>query len=560
MSNSAFRNTCALIGFLWRESDLRRSPVAFFVVASSLTRTGMIWAINETAERGLGDPLMIAFLLAMVVAMLATTHWARMSGHALVQSLTLKMRRRLNRQLLDADVTFFQNRDQGSVSAASREYIHEVSATALRLMEMVQAVLLLIFCLIYMALQSFPSMLAAVVALIAGVAAFLITEIPARRAVTANNAANVSYFDKVNDLLRGYKELRLRRTRRDDLADRVDVVVEESRRRRMESERWFSYGQVGASGSLAFLLVAIVILLPLTTDAQPVEILQIVTLVLFSFTPIEATVSNLPGFVRATVSYQMILDVQADLQRKAEARSPEKYPDNRAGFRSIELRGVGVTLSRRARVEGSDARDTFTLGPIDLTLVPGQSVFITGGNGMGKSTLLQILTGLRYPDTGQILLDGVPVTRDHIADYRAAFSAVFSEFYLFRQLYGLTPSEREKLAGHIETLGLAQGVSITGDAFASLSLSTGQMRRLALAVALAEERPILVLDEFAADQDPARRRYFYDELVPRLARDGHTVIAVTHDEHCFDKCDRLIRMEAGKIVSDRVLAGEKAGV
>lgn len=554
MSNSAYQNTKELIGFLWRESDLRRSPVAFFVVASSLTRTGMIWAINETAERGLGDGLMVAFLLVMVVAMLATSHWARMSGHALVQSLTLKMRRTLNRQLLNADVTFFQNRDQGSVSAASREYIHEVASTALRLMEMVQALLLLIFCLIYMALQSFPSMVAAVIALVVGVASFLITEIPARHAVTAHNIANVGYFDKVNDLLRGFKELRLRRTRREDLARRVDVVVEDARARRMESERWFSYGQIGASGALSLLLVAIVILLPLTADVQPVEILQIVTLVLFSFAPIEATVSNLPSFVRATVCYQMILQVESNLRRSAEVAAPETFADNRPGFETIEFKGVTVTLSRPTQADGSTAVDTFTLGPIDLTLIPGQSVFITGGNGMGKSTLLQLLTGLRYPDSGQILLDGVPVTRENIADYRGTFSAVFSEFYLFRQIYGLSEAEREKLNVHIETLGLSKGVSIVDDAFASLSLSTGQMRRLALAVALSEERPILVLDEFAADQDPSRRRYFYDELVPQLARDGHCVVAVTHDEHCFEKCDRLIRMEDGRIVSDQVLA------
>ncbi len=63
---------------------------------------------------------------------------------------------------------------------------------------------------------------------------------------------------------------------------------------------------------------------------------------------------------------------------------------------------------------------------------------------------------------------------------------------------------------------------------------------------------IIVLDEFAADQDPTRRAFFYDVLVPRLARAGHCVVAVTHDEHCFGKADRLIRMEDGVIVSDQI--------
>jgi len=563
VSGSAFQNTRDLIAFLWRESDLKRSPAAFFVIAASGSRIAMIYAINETAARGGPDLWMFLFLIGSVAAMLATSHWARMSGHVLVQKLTIKMRRKINRDLLAADVTFFQNRDQGSVFAASKEHIHEVAATALRLIDMAQAVLLLVFGLIYMALQSWPSMLATLIALAVGMLAFLITEIPARRAVAANHQANIAYHDKVNDLLRGYKELRLRRTRRDDLATRVDAVVEESRCRRIESERYFSYGQIGASGALATLLVAIVVLLPLTGGADPVTILQIVTLVLFSFGPIEAMVSDLPGFVRAAVAMRMIREVEADLIRNHEAAPAPDANDNRPAFTSLELRGVSVRLSRQTQAAGSRARDSFTLGPIDLTLYPGQSVFITGGNGMGKSTLLQLLTGLRYPDSGQILIDGAPVTRDTISAYRGVFSAVFSEFYLFRHLYGLTPEERSRLQANIEDLGLAEGVSIIDDHFASLSLSTGQMRRLALAIALAEKRPILVLDEFAADQDPTRRSYFYDTLVPRLARAGHCVVAVTHDEHCFDKCDRLIRMEDGKIISDTVLTpttGQRAAM
>ena len=86
------------------------------------------------------------------------------------------------------------------------------------------------------------------------------------------------------------------------------------------------------------------------------------------------------------------------------------------------------------------------------------------------------------------------------------------------------------------------------DRFSTLALSSGQRRRLALAVAVAENRPVILFDEFAADQDPRFRAYFYDTLLPRLAAGGHLVIAVTHDDSQFAKCDRLIRMEAGRIV------------
>jgi putative ATP-binding cassette transporter len=136
------------------------------------------------------------------------------------------------------------------------------------------------------------------------------------------------------------------------------------------------------------------------------------------------------------------------------------------------------------------------------------------------------------------------------AEYRGLFSAVFSEFHLFAKLYGLEMAEREALIKRLEELHLRDRVRVDGDGFSTLALSTGQKRRLALAIALAEMRPVVVLDEFAADQDPVRRALFYDVLVPQMARAGQMVVAVTHDEHCFDKCDRLIRMEGSRIVSD----------
>jgi putative ATP-binding cassette transporter len=292
------------------------------------------------------------------------------------------------------------------------------------------------------------------------------------------------------------------------------------------------------------------VLLPMISETDSITLLQILTLVLFSFGPIETMISDLPAIARSAVSFRVFRQLEDELLENAEHPATGKLEDHRAGFRTLELRGATVHLTRE--VGDSKALDRFTLGPIDLTLYPGQSVFITGGNGMGKSTLLQLLTGLRHPDEGQILIDGEVVTRENVSAYRGVFAAVFSEFYMFQHLYGMTDAERARLDTHIEEMGISEGVSIDGKSFNNLALSTGQMRRLALSIALAEERPIIVLDEFAADQDPVRRAFFYDVLVPRLARAGHCVVAVTHDEHCFGKADRLIRIEDGKITADTV--------
>ena len=182
---------------------------------------------------------------------------------------------------------------------------------------------------------------------------------------------------------------------------------------------------------------------------------------------------------------------------------------------------------------------------------------LVGGNGSGKTTLLSLITGMRHPAAGEITLDSAALNGSTTASYRELFSAVFAQYHLFDHAYGLTKAELSELDIRIAQLGLTQRVQLLGDKFSNTSLSAGQSRRLALAVALAEKRPIIVLDEFAADQDPANRAFFYDVLMPELSASGRLVLAVTHDDHQFGKCDRLIKMEAGRIVSDERMERRK---
>ena len=89
--------------------------------------------------------------------------------------------------------------------------------------------------------------------------------------------------------------------------------------------------------------------------------------------------------------------------------------------------------------------------------------------------------------------------------------------------------------------------------FSAIDLSGGQRKRLALIVSLLEKRPILLLDEWTAEQDPEFRRKFYDELLPALMRDGATVVAITHDDRYLDEFTlpaRRLRMDEGRFVEE----------
>jgi putative ATP-binding cassette transporter len=219
-------------------------------------------------------------------------------------------------------------------------------------------------------------------------------------------------------------------------------------------------------------------------------------------------------------------------------------------FQTIELRDV----SFHYREISSDT--AFKIGPIDFTLRSGELVFIMGGNGSGKSTFFKVLAGLYKPDSGQVLLDGRPVTDRNREAYRSLITAIFADYHLFHRLYGIFDPDMARVRQLLAELGLADKTQVIEGEFKTVELSSGQRKRLGLIVSLLEKRPILLLDEWPAEQDPEYRRKFYHELLPEFIRAGLTVVAISHDDRYIDEAHlaaRVIRMEEGRVVDQRTL-------
>lgn len=144
------------------------------------------------------------------------------------------------------------------------------------------------------------------------------------------------------------------------------------------------------------------------------------------------------------------------------------------------------------------------------------------------------------------MLDGKPVKAEDRDSYRQLFTTIFSDYYLFDDLaYGALPDE----AGpHLKRLRIAHKGKLEDDRFTTTDLSTGQRKRLALVQAWLEDRPVVVTDEWAADQDPEFRRVFYEELLPEMKRQGKTLIVISHDDRYFHVADRIVVMKDGRIV------------
>lgn len=348
-------------------------------------------------------------------------------------------------------------------------------------------------------------------------------------------------FESVSDLLDGFKEIRLSSARSRDLAAEFAAISRSATGIRADVQiraiHQFILGEV----AVYFLLAVVVFVAPLYSPGFREDVVRITTSVLFMAGAIGALIQTMPllGASEAAAARMLRLDGQlADMEDAEEKNDGDPIP---ADFGEIALRGVTYAYPGVAGEKG------FTLGPIDLTLRRGEIVLITGGNGSGKSTLIKLLTGLYRPKEGSIRIDGTAVGPRTRRSFRDLVAVVFSDYHLFPRLYGTETVDAAGAQALLTWLEMDRSTRITGDRFERLDLSAGQRKRLALMAALLEKRPLLVLDEWAADQDPQFRRRFYREILPELKARGTTIVAVTHDDAYFDVADRRFHLDEGRL-------------
>ena len=146
------------------------------------------------------------------------------------------------------------------------------------------------------------------------------------------------------------------------------------------------------------------------------------------------------------------------------------------------------------------------------------------------------------------MVDDEVLDHDLYHNYRELFSIIFTDFHLFDRLYGLEEVDRKKVKSLLAKMELSLKTNYRDGAFTTTDLSTGQRKRLAYVAAMLDDKQIYVFDEWAADQDPVFRKFFYEVLLPELRDQGKTIIAVTHDDKYFSSADRVLKMDEGVLV------------
>lgn len=533
-----------LLRLLQRESRTHPRVLAFLAVVSALATVVVIATVSLAAELASHGrlSLRLAGIFLVATTLYALVQNALMSSFATeVENIIHRIRQSLFDAIRQADLSTLGRIRRTPLFAAITQDTQTISRNLPLLIIGAQQLVLVLFISLYLATLSLMAFLMATGFSMAAVGLHLARMKALGVATDLALADERRLFDGLGSLLHGLKEVRMSAAHSAALSR--DLAAYSSEARAAKSGLKAQWGREFALIQLAFysLVGLMVFVVPVFTADFHAVALPGTMAALFLIGPIGTVATAIPAIDDAERALLSIRGVQARLQEELAKRADEAAETLDGPVVEFALQDIRFTY------DSSNGDPGFSVGPLSAGFRAGQITFITGGNGSGKSTMMKLLTGLVPAQGGALLVGGVPLRRSQMQAWRDNIAAVFADYHLFARLYGVDAQALERAPELLRRLEMENKVSLADGAFSSVDLSAGQRKRLALIAALLEDKPVLVLDEWAADQDPHFRKVFYEEILPQLRAEGRIVICVTHDDRWFGVADQVLHMVEGRL-------------
>jgi len=543
----------SVMRLLWRNHPWLTLFTLICGVISGVASIAVVSVINQAIHND-GDRMQALywFVGLSATALILRNGAALFPAYASMRIMT-RLRIALCRKILATPLEEVDRRGPPNVLTMLTNDIPQLNTTLVVMPTVLVEMTVFLFGIAYLAYLSWVVLALTVSLMILGVGLYLFFFASGVRSTNRVRDEFTAFNEYTHALVFGLKELKLNGIRRRWFGrSAIEASSTRVARYNFVERLWYTAADNVGQFTLSLLIGCLLFAAPLVSAVDPKVMTASVLAVLYIMGPLSLLVGAMPvlaaGRVACTRLAEFGFAINDPHPDPVVAETPKVHLlEHKKSWDSIELKGVQM------HYHDLQADSGFSLGPVDLTVQSGELIYIVGGNGCGKSTLAKVLCGLYIPQSGEVLLDGVAITDESRSDYRDLFSAVFSDFHLFNRLIG--PDEEDGnpvlASKYLETLGLADKIKIEGLGYSTMkALSYGQQKRLALVCAYMEDRPVYVLDEWAADQDPPFKKFFYEELLPDLKRRGKTVLIITHDDQYFQLADRIIKLADGQIVSD----------
>ena len=533
-----------LLNFINQESKIAKQRIIIMSVVSGLANALLLAIINHSAETDFGGGIQARMFFMYLVAFclfLYTQKYVLSQSMLAIEEALRSVRVRIADKLRRTEFSFIEQSNRNDLYLRLTQDSSLISQSILLLSSAGQASILIVACLLYILWLSPLSFLLTIGITGATTLIYFSHREKTRQQLNLARQKESSFFDTLNHLLDGFKELKLNRAKRDDLFNDIQKTALEAEEIKVNVGQLEVTDWIMARLCFYTLLPLLVFVIPAIQGEQSEQIYKINAAILFIMGPMSLLIGAIPALNRVNIALDNFKTLEQDVD-KATHPSDDKQTPAWQDFNQLDFNDLCFAYH--------DAQNQvlFACGPTRLSLKKGELLFIVGGNGSGKSTLLKLITGLYYPDSGTIYRNKDQVDDSNYASFRELFSTIFTDFHLFNRLYGLANIDENKINFWLKKMELHEKTSYDANGyFTKTNLSTGQKKRLAFIAAILEDKPILIFDELAADQDPEFRAYFYEIILPELTEQGKTIIAVTHDEAYFHCADRVLKMDNGQL-------------
>lgn len=539
-----------LIELLRKESKKPLDKLLLISAVSGLSSTASLALINNAAQNTKTDDISVSQVL-MFLAVLGifafSFKYILIEGINIIEEILNNIRARISDKIRRTDLQNVESIGKATIYNCMTQEISMVSQMSIYLIQALQSAVLLVFITLYVAILSKVAVVLVVILVAIGFFALRQKDKIVLGKLQDTNRADIRYFMTLTDILDGLKEIKLNRKKSSDLFDVHGKISDNVKSLKIDAGHLFAKNMVFSQSFIFLTLGAIVFILPQFQGTFSDDVLSTTTAMLFAIGPLGSLISTLPYYEKVNLSVKNIFNLEKELDMKVNQNEIQPDNDNSCftGFKKIVIDNLYFEYAK------GHQRDSFSVGPFNLELQRGETVFIIGGNGSGKTTMLKALTMLYKANSGSIYVDDKLVDDSNFHDYRELYTAIFNDFHLFEKLYGIKNIQPEEVKELLKLMRIDGKTGFRENGFTELNLSTGQKKRLALIVSFLEDKPVYIFDEWAADQDPIFKDFFYDKLLKKLKAEDKTVIAVSHDDRYFHLADRIIKLDYGKLIEEK---------